>query len=155
MLSRKFDPNKPTYQTNGLLPDFLARTHPGLSVVIVPTPDAQDLIRAREMQRGQDMMFYGVIVAIACAVIHGAIKSSYPALKPFSKFLEWGIVGGVLSIVSGLIYKKVTQYETWIFLAIAVAVCGFLLYRFRDWSISHIFRNPNPKPSQDHRDVTP
>jgi len=142
----KYDPTKPAYQTNALLPDFFLRTHPGVSQVIIPTPDPGEQIQAAEMQRGADMMWFGMWVAIGCAVVHGLIKSSYPALKPFSKILEWGIVGAVLAIVGGMLYKNIVEYEKIIILVIAVMGGGILLYRNREWSISHLFkRKTEPK----------
>ena len=105
-----YNPDKPCYQTNWSLPDFIAKTHPGLNVVSIEREDPAEAIRRHEMQRGADMMWWGMWVAIGCAVAHGIIKSSYPMLKPFAKFLEWGIVGGVLAVVVGMLYKNVTQY---------------------------------------------
>lgn len=135
---KAYDPNKPTYQTNILLPDWIAKTHPGLSIVKVES--GPDIIRQMELQRGADMMWWGMWFAIACAVAHGAIKSSYPLLKPISKFLEWGIVGGILAIAGGMIYKKTVEYENIILLIVCVSIGGVLLYKFRDWSVSHIFK---------------
>lgn len=133
---KTYDPNKPAYQTNFLLPDFIAQTHPGLTVVQVET--TAEIIRHNEIQRGADAMWYGMWIAVVCAVAHGAIKSSYPLLKPFSKILEWGIVGGVGTIIIGMLYKQTVEYEKIIALALGLAVGGFLLYRYRDWSISHL-----------------
>ena len=82
-------------------------------------------------------------------MVHGIIKSSYPALKPFSKILEWGIVGAVLAIIGGMLYKNVVEYEKIIILALAVGVGGYLLYRFRDWSVSHLLNKP--QQAQDNR----
>ena len=139
-----YNPDKPAYQTNGLMPDFLVRTHPGMNQVIIPAPDAVDQIRAVELQRGADMMWWGMWVAIACAFLHGMIKSSFPALKPFSKFLEWGIVGGVLAIVGGMLYKNIVEYEKIILLGVSVCGVGGLLYWKRDWSASHLFKKKQP-----------
>ena len=145
----KHDPTKPTYQTNWLLPDCVAKTHPGLSIVQIDPVDPAKIIRQNELQRGADMMWWGMWAAIGCAVVHGIIKSSYPALKPFSKILEWGIVGAVLAIIGGMLYKNVVEYEKIIILALAVGVGGYLLYRFRDWSVSHLLNKP--QQAQDNR----
>lgn len=136
-----YDPGKPTYQTSDLMPDFLVRTHPGMNQVVIPTPDAAQQIKAVEMQRGADLMFYGVIITIACAVIHGiSSTTTNPIAKAASRFLEWGIVLGVASIAAGLIYKKVTEYENWIILIMSVVAGGALLYWKRDWSASKLFK---------------
>ena len=149
---KKYDPNKPAFQTNILLPDCIAKTHPGLNEVIIQVEDPAEQIRRQELQRGADMMWWGMWVAIGCAVAHGVIKSSYPALKPFSKFLEWGIVGGVLAIIGGMFYKNVVEYEKIIALVFAVSIGGFLLWWFRDWSISHIIRKPKNSGSKSITD---
>jgi hypothetical protein len=92
----------------------------------------------QEIQRGANMMWWGMWAAIGCAVLHGIIKSSYPLLKPVAKFLEWGIVGSVLAIIVGMLYKNVVEYEKIIALVISLALGGFLLIRYKDWSISHL-----------------
>jgi hypothetical protein len=148
----KYNPDKPAYQTNWALPDCIAKTHPGLSIIEVKQKDPAVIIRQNELQRGANMMWWGMWAAIGCAVVHGIIKSSYPALRPFSKFLEWGIVGGVLAVIGGMLYKNVVEYEKIIILALAVGVGGYLLYRFRDWSISHIVKKPQPAQDQRAKD---
>jgi len=140
---KQYNPDKPAYQTNFLLPDCVAKTHPGLSIIEVKTDpvDPALIIRQNELQRGADMMWWGMWVAIACAVAHGIVKST--AFRPFSKFLEWGVVGGILAIVGGMLYKNVVEYEKIIILTIAVGVGGYLLCRYKDW---HPFSKANIKP---------
>lgn len=137
---KDYNPDKPVYQTNWLLPDCIIKTHPGVNEVIIEQPkiDPAEIIRRQEMQRGADMMWWGMWAAIGCAVFHGAIKATLPLLKPISKFLEWGIVGGVLAIIVGMVYKNVVEYEKILLLIGSVVLGGILLAKYKDWSISHI-----------------
>ena len=145
-----YNPDKPAYQTNAGVPEFLVRTHPCVHQVTVPTPNADEQMRLIEMQRGQDLMFYGIIIATACTIGHFAsTTTTNPIARVVSRFLEWGIVLGVSSIAIGLVYKKITQYENWIIFVLIVIGGGALLYWKRDWSISHLLNkkgksNGNP-----------
>ena len=142
-----YNPDRPLYQTSWSLPDCIAKTHPGLTIVTVPDKtDPAEAIRRMEMQRGADMMWYGMWISIACVVGHGVIKASYPLLKPVSRILEWGILGGVVTIIGGMLYKNVMEYEKIILLVVCVCGAGGLLYWKRDWSASHLFKR-KPKNS--------
>ena len=139
----EYNPDKPLYQWKGWPPPGnmwlggkCGVVNPHLS--IKQRQDNFDLlIRQREMQRGADMMYWGIIIALVCAVLHGCISTQKP-LKVLNRFAEWGIVGGVLAIAAGIMYKKVTQYENWIALGLGVAIVGGFLYWKRDWSLSQL-----------------
>lgn len=95
----------------------------------------------KQIKRADNLMLYGLIGIIVCAVAHGF--SSLPMLK---RVAEYGIVGGVVSVLGGIGYKFLIKNEValeWIF---GITLGIFLIYKIlthekvRDWSISHIFR---------------
>lgn len=131
----KADPDKPLYQWKGWPPPGNCWIGGRCYVVEIPQTDADAdrALRAREMQRGADLVFYGILVALACAVIHGC-----STIKQLKQFSEWGIVGGLLAIVAGMIYKNVTRNEHWIGFVLVVVVGVTLLYLGRNWSISRL-----------------
>lgn len=143
---KPYDKDKPAYQWTGYPPP--GNMWFGGRCYRVKIPDltlTQDQIRKqienqiyeRDMQRGSNLVTYGIYVAIVCAVVHGATKANSVA-KVFSRFAEWGIIGGVLMVAAGLLQKKVTQYQDWITLGVVVIGGGVVLYILRDKSISHI-----------------
>jgi len=135
---KPFNPDKDLWQWKGYPPPGNMWLGGYCYRVIPPKMTQHDIdmrIRAQEMQRGADLMYWGVIIALVCAVAHGC-----SSVKALGRIAEWGIVGGLLAVVSGLLYKKATQYENWIILLVVVAGGGFLLYRYRGWSLSHIFK---------------
>jgi hypothetical protein len=138
-MNKAYDPDKPLYQWTGYPPPFNMWIGGKCSEVTVKIDfdDQKEAMRLRDMQRGSDMMLYGALIAIVCCVVHGCTS-----FKPLRQVAEWGIVGGVLCTVTGVVFKKMTEYENWIFVGIAVAVVGIgaLLYWKRDSSISYFFR---------------
>jgi hypothetical protein len=96
-------------------------------------------------------MYWGMIVAIVCFVVHAC--SSVVYLK---RIAEYGIAGGVMAIVGGMLYKQMVEHEKIIFLMVAIPFAWWALShkRVRDWSISHILtRNNKPRPgTQDGKD---
>jgi uncharacterized membrane protein len=138
-MNKAYDPDKPLYQWTGYPPPFNMWIGGKCSEVTVKIDfdDQKEAMRLRDMQRGSDMMLWGAGVAVVCFVVHAC--TSY---KPLRQIAEWGIVGGVLSIVIGIIFKKMTEYENLMFalLALIVVGAGIFLYRKRDSSISHFFR---------------
>lgn len=94
----------------------------------------------KQIKRANNLMLCGLLVAIACIVVHGC--SSLPMLK---RIAEYGIVGGVVGVVGGIGYKWLIKNEVALGWAFGIAVVCALAYwilshdKVRDWSISHIF----------------
>jgi len=141
-----YDKDKPVYQMDwGTMPPGNMWLAGKWSQRTVEVPDVSKHIRMMELQRGADMMWYGMWIAIACIVVHGC--SSLTMLK---RVAEYGIVGGVLAIIGGMLYKQMVEHEKIIFLLVGLAFAWWVLShkKIRDWSISHLIKKPNSSGSQ-------
>jgi hypothetical protein len=102
-----------------------------------------------EMKRGADMMWYGMWVCIACVVVHACV--SLPKLK---RVTEYGLIGGALAIVAGMLYKQMVEHEKIIFLVCGLGFAWWLLShkKVRDWSISHLIKTPSRSGIKSEKD---
>lgn len=154
-------PEKPVYQWTGWPPPGNMWIGGKCSKVRIPTTeDLKEQLDYELQKRLQDeqikqvqlagrLMLYGLIAAIACAVVNGC--SSLPQIKRLS---EWGIIGGIVSISGGIGYKWILRHEVAIDWAVGLAIGSFIIYKvlthekISNWSISHLFKKK--KKGNDH-----
>lgn len=111
--AKAIDPREPLYQTNILLPDCIAKTHPGLDVVDHPkqgvsVEDQEKLIKFENMnraaERGRGMISMGL-----SAIVLGAMLVFF--LKQYH--LQWiglGVCGfGVWRFSAGILEIKLAE----------------------------------------------
>lgn len=96
---------------------------------------------ARDLERGSDLIYYGVWCAVICIVAHFATSSQHMVAGKLAKVFEWGIVGGGLMIIAGAWYKKAIEFESTIAI-VGIIVAGLILSheKVRAWSLSHLFK---------------
>jgi hypothetical protein len=104
---------------------------------------------ASDLQRGSNLIYFGILCSIACVVLHLATSSQHAIAGKLAKVFEWGIVGGVCMIIAGAILKKAIEYETGIAIA-GILGAGIVLSResVRGWSVSHVFKWLKVWPSE-------
>jgi hypothetical protein len=92
-------------------------------------------MRLKEIRRGSALFMIGCIVA-AC----GFAMHFMTAYKLAQKLSEWVLSGGLVMAGTGLVVKKAAEYQNFIVLGLIGAFAAFLLYKGKDWSISHLFK---------------
>lgn len=111
----------------------------------------EDIDRAQyaaDLERGSNMIYYGILACVICIVLHGLTSSQHIIAGKFAKVFEWGIVLGLCLIVAGAWLKKAIEYETGIAIA-GVVIGGLFLSRkkVREWSLSHLFKGRTVLPA--------
>ena len=142
------DIEKPVYQWAGWPPPGNMWIGGKCTKVRIPTPaDLKEQlkyeyaakvqeIRLKEIKRGSWLFILGLIAAGAGFALH--FMTAYPMAQRLS---EWVLSGGIILSGTGLFIKKTAEYQNFIVLGMAVILAGFLLYKCKDWSISHLLIN--------------
>ena len=104
---------------------------------------------AADLKTGSKMILYGIVIAIACIILHFSTSSSHIIAGQIAKFFEWGIVAGGLLIVGGCWYKKAIELQSGIAMA-GIILAGLVLAQenIRSWSISHLFKWRPKRPAK-------
>jgi hypothetical protein len=142
------DPVKPVWQWSGWPPPGNMWLGGKCKKVRIPTIQDQQAqlkidyekklqdMRIAEINRGSWLFLIGSISAGIGFAMH--FITAYPIAQRLS---EWVFCGGLITAGIGLFIKKASEYQNWIALAIVAALLGFILYKCKNWSISHIFKD--------------
>ena len=91
-------------------------------------------IKISEIKTGSRFFWIGIIITIASVVAH-----CITSLPQVQRICEWCMIGGGGCSVSGLMIKKVAEYQDWIAWGIGFIILGAIAYKVRGFSISHKF----------------
>lgn len=143
---RPADPEKPLWQWVGWPPPgnmwFGGKCHKvqldlksaeGLQELALKK--AKDELQLKEMQKGSWLMMIGLIVAASGVAFH--FITAYPVLQRLSEYVL--VFGGCLT-GAGLVLKKVSQFQNWLFFGLVILAIGGILYKCRNWSVSHLLK---------------
>ena len=119
----KYDPKRPLYQIKNLLPREVP--HPPRAVSPI------DLTKERMAIDAYYKISRGVGIVVICLAL-GLFFAN-----PVTNFLgNYGVAGGGIWALLGVVKLFVASYLTWIMWAVGLSVLVYLLYRLRERSIS-------------------
>lgn len=141
--SKPVEPEKPVYQMDwGVMPpgDMWFGGAWSERTIKVDKEQIENNQYAQDLERGSNLIYIGIWVAVISIVLHFSTSSSHIVAGKFARVFEWGIVGGGFLVIAGSWFKKAMELQGSIALG-GIILAGLILSQknVRGWSVSHLF----------------